>query len=377
MSNHTAMNIPNFSGRTRCVAAATAAIFILASCSDKKWHAEGTVAGGADKDLVLEAPNGYGGWYPVDTVTVGSDNGFSIKGEPAGHPEIYRLTLGGESVYFPIDSLEGIEITADASAFGSSYTLSGSESAEKMQMVNDAIAKVVKEQGEQAVAYDPELKRLLAETILRDPAGIVAYYTIFRRVGNTQLFNPAEKTDLRMIGAVANAFAHNRPDDPRTAFLTRLYISSRKSNGQFNPTDTIVAQQIRLPEIALLDKDGKRRSLADVTSQGNVVVLNFTAYAAEASPAFNLELAKIYDAHKAEGLEIYQVSVDDDEFLWKQAARNLPWITVYNSPKNGAETLLKYNVGRIPAIFVINRQGELVERVPDIASLDTTVRRYL
>lgn len=371
------MNIPTFPGRTRCVAAAAAAIFILASCSDKKWHAEGTVAGGADKELVLEAPNGYGGWYPVDTVTVGSDNGFSIKGDPAGHPEIYRLTLGGESVYFPIDSLENIAITADASAFGTAYTLSGSESAEKMQMVNDAIAKVVKEQGEQAVAYDPELKRMLAETILRDPAGIVAYYTIFRRVGNTQLFNPAEKTDLRMIGAVANAFAHNRPDDPRTAFLAQLYISSRKSNGQFNPTDTIVAQEIRLPEIALLDKDGKRRSLADVTSQGKVVVLNFTAYAAEASPAFNLELAKIYDAHKAEGLEIYQVSVDDDEFLWKQAARNLPWITVYNSPKNGAETLLKYNVGRIPAIFVINRQGELVERVPDIASLDTTVRRYL
>ncbi len=107
------------------------------------------------------------------------------------------------------------------------------------------------------------------------------------------------------------------------------------------------------------------------------MVLNFTAYGAEASPAFNLELAKVYDAHKAEGLEIYQVSVDDDEFLWKQAARNLPWITVYNSPKDGAETLLKYNVGQIPATYVINRNGELVERVPDVTKLETTVRRYL
>ena len=138
-----------------------------------------------------------------------------------------------------------------------------------------------------------------------------------------------------------------------------------------------VSQEIRLPEIALLDKDGKRRSLSEVTDQGKVVVLNFTAYGAEASPAFNLELAKVYDAHKAEGLEIYQVSVDDDEFLWKQAARNLPWITVYNTPKDGAETLLKYNVGQIPATYVINRNGELVERVPDVTKLETTVRRYL
>ncbi len=339
-------------------AAAAAAILILGSCSDKKWQAEGTVAGGADKSLVLEAPNGYGGWYPVDTVTISPDGAFKVKGEPAGHPEIYRLTLGKESVYFPVDSLESINITADASAFGTAYTLTGSESAEKMQQVNDAIAKVVKEHGEQAVAYDPELKRMLAETILRDPSGIVAYYTIFRRVGNTLIFNPDEKSDLRIIGAVANAFANSRP-------------------GLYNPADTIVAQEIRLPEIALLDKDGKRRSLSEVTDQGKVVVLNFTAYGAEASPAFNLELAKVYDAHKAEGLEIYQVSVDDDEFLWKQAARNLPWITVYNSPKDGAETLLKYNVGQIPATYVINRNGELVERVPDVTKLETTVRRYL
>lgn len=358
-------------------AAAAAAILILGSCSDKKWQAEGTVAGGADKSLVLEAPNGYGGWYPVDTVTISPDGAFKVKGEPAGHPEIYRLTLGKESVYFPVDSLESINITADASAFGTAYTLTGSESAEKMQQINDAIAKVVKEHGEQAVAYNPELKRMLAETILRDPSGIVAYYTIFRRVGNTLLFNPDEKSDLRMIGAVANAFANSRPDDPRTRFLAQLYISNRKNNGLYNPADTIVAQEIRLPEIALLDKDGKRRSLSEVTDQGKVVVLNFTAYGAEASPAFNLELAKVYDAHKAEGLEIYQVSVDDDEFLWKQAARNLPWITVYNTPKDGAETLLKYNVGQIPTTYVINRNGELVERVPDVTKLETTVRRYL
>ena len=363
--------------RSHSAVAAATAIVILTGCSDKKWQAEGTVAGGADKELVLEAPNGYGGWYPVDTVTIASNGHFSVKGEPAGHPEIFRLTLDGKSLYFPIDSIESINISANAAAFASDYTLAGSESAEKMQLINEAIAKVVKEHGEQAVAYDPDLKRTLAETILRDPSGIAAYYTIFRRVGDTQLFNPADKTDLRLIGAVANAFANNRPDDPRTGYLAQLYISSRKTNGLFNPTDTIVAQEIRLPEIALLDQDGKRQSLSEVTDNGKVVVLNFTAYAAEASPAFNLELAKVYNAHKNQGMEIYQVSLDDDEFLWKQAARNLPWITVYNSPKDGAETLMKYNVGAIPAIFIINRNGELVERVDDVTHLDSAVRRYL
>ena len=154
-------------------------------------------------------------------------------------------------------------------------------------------------------------------------------------------------------------------------------VNALRNSGSFIPSDTIVAQEIKLPEIALLDRDGNRRSLSEVTSQGKVVILNFTAYAAESSPAFNLELAKIYDAHKAKGLEIYQVSLDNDEFLWKQSARNLPWITVYNSPKDGAETLMKYNVGRIPSTFVINRNGELVERVDDITHLPSTIARYL
>ena len=365
---------------TTCRAIAAAAItatMMLTGCSDKNWQAEGTIAGGEGKSLVLEAPNGNGGWYPLDTVSTDKHGHFSVKGEPAGHPEVYRLSLDGKSVYFPIDSLETVTITAEAANFGTAYTLSGSEQAEKMQQINGMIAKTVSEHGEEAVAYDPELKRALYETILRDPAGIVAYYTIFRRVGNTLIFNPQEKTDLRMIGAVANAFASQRPSDPRTAFLASVYLTNRKNSGSFIPSDTIVAQEIKLPEIALLDRDGNRRSLSEVTSQGKVVILNFTAYAAENSPAFNLELAKIYDAHKAKGLEIYQVSLDNDEFLWKQSARNLPWITVYNSPKDGAETLMKYNVGRIPSTFIINRNGELVERVDDITHLPSAIARYL
>jgi len=357
------------------VAAAT--LLLLGSCTEKKWHAEGNIAGAENKDIILEAPNGYGGWYPIDTVTTDGKGNFKLAGDPVGHPEIFRLTLGNESVYFPIDSLESINISASAASFGTSATISGSDSAEKLTHVNDLIFQTVKEHGEQAVAFDPDLKRSLAETILRDPSGIVAYYTIFRRVGNTLLFNPEEKADLRLIGAVANAFASMRPADPRTKFLADLYIANRKNSGTFAPTDTIVATEILLPEIALLDANGIRRSLSEVSSHGNVVVLNFTAYAAEASPAFNLKLAKVYEELHPQGMEIYQVSIDDDEFLWKQSARNLPWITVYNAPKDGAATLIKYNVGAIPATFIINRSGELVERIADISDLAPAVRRYL
>lgn len=357
------------------IAAATLAL-AAASCSQARWKAEGTVAGAEGKSLVLEAPNSFGLWYPLDTVEIDSKGHFKVTALPAGHPEVYRLTLGKESLYFPVDSIETVTIAADAADFATSCTISGSESADHMQQVNDLIAKVVREQGEKAVAYDPALRRALAETILRDPAGIVAYYTIFRRVGDTPLFDLTQKSDLRLVGAVANAYNTRRPDDPRTPFLSRLYISGRKAAGAYMPADTIVATEITLPEIEMLDNHGKPRSLNTEAANSRVLILNFTAYAAENSPALNLELAKIYEANHSKGLGIYQVSVDDDEFAWRQAAENLPWVTVFNSPKEGARNLLRYNVTALPATFIIHN-GELAERVDDPTRIASAVARYL
>ena len=95
------------------------------------------------------------------------------------------------------------------------------------------------------------------------------------------------------------------------------------------------------------------------------------------SEMVNIALNKIYEAHKEAGLEIYQVSVDDSELLWKEAAENLPWITVYNSKADGANNLLNYNVTLLPMSYVIDRNGELVERIDDVNQLEKAIKKYL
>lgn len=364
----------------RLGAAALMSVAILSSCSDKKWTVEGTVADLPEgQTLLLEAPNGNGGWYPVDTLTVSSSGKFSTSGFPFGHPELLRLTLGKESVYIPVDSIETVTVNiADAAGFATSATLSGSTSAEKLQEVNDLIAKVCREKGAESAPFDPDLKRQLAEVILRDPSDIVAYYLVFHRVGGMLLFSPAEKSDLRIIGAVANAYTTSRPNDPRTPLLKDLYLSNRSQI--FRPTapaDTLYANEMKFPEISLYDENGKQQNLADVASKGNVVVLCFTAYAAQGSQALNVELNRLYTANRGKGFEIYQVGFDTDEFQWKESAKNLPWLTVYNTPAEGDRLIREYNIGALPAIFILNRNGDLVERVEAVNRLESTVNRYL
>ena len=211
--------------------------------------------------------------------------------------------------------------------------------------------------------------------LLADPAGIVTYYIISKKVDGKPLFNPAVKEDLRLIGAVANAFSEKRPSDPRTGYLKRLYLDNRPSSS--TSSNQLVASEVKAFEINLFDNAGKAHSLLELTESGKVVLLNFTAYTAEDSPAFNVALNKVYEKYHQQGLEIYQVSVDNDEYTWKQTAKNLPWITVLNNIADGGEVLNKYNVVSIPTIFLFNRNGELVSRVTDINTLDSEIARLL
>ncbi|WP_300805881.1 TlpA disulfide reductase family protein, partial [uncultured Duncaniella sp.] len=233
--------------------------------------------------------------------------------------------------------------------------------------------------GAASVSTNAELKRQLGQMIVADPAGIVTYYIINKSVAGKPIFNPSVKEDLRIIGAVANAFNERRPSDPRTGYLRRLFLGNRpKSNlDALNEGNLRVANEVRAFDIKLFDNTGKEHSLLDVTSEGNVVILNFTAYTADGSPALNVALNKVYEKYRSQGLEIFQVAFDDDEYAWKQAAKNLPWITVLNGPNDGDKALRDYNVGALPAIFIFDRNGDVVERVSDISTLDSSVARRL
>ena len=253
--------------------------------------------------------------------------------------------------------------------------MSGSTEADMMMHVENRIKAAIAAKGAEA-STDSVLKRELGGMLLGNPAGIVSYYIINRKIGNAPLFNPTNKNDLKIIGAVANAFSSHRPNDPRTGYLKSLFLSNKRAMQTTLVSDTLYVNETPLLDINLSDNTGKSHSLKEVAEHNKTVILNFTLYNVDASPAFNLELAKIYDKYRNSGLEIYQVSVDNDEFQWKQSAKNLPWITVYNSTVDGATNLLNYNVSNLPATFIINN-GEVVARIEDITTLDKELKKYI
>ncbi|MBD5346762.1 MAG: AhpC/TSA family protein [Bacteroides sp.] len=358
---------------------ATAATALLVSCGHgDSWTVDGTIEGADNQPLILEASTN-GRWYALDTVVLKGSGNFKFTQKAAGYPDIYRLRLADRTLYFPIDSIETVTVRTNAEAFDSDYTLAGTSAAESLMAIDRKLLDAANRLGSAAVS-DSLLKRDLANELLVDPSGIVSYYIINKHIGGQPLFNPNNRYDLRMIGAVANAFNERRPADPRTAYLRNLYTSSRDRLSPRHKTasgDTIVANSIGVLDISLYDERGKLHSLSELSEKGHPVILNFTMYSAEVSPAINLELNKAYEKYHSQGLEIFQVSIDEDEYFWQQSARNLPWITVYNSTADGSDNLIRYNVTTLPVSFILGRDGEIKERVDDITQLNSKIARYM
>lgn len=354
---------------------AAAAITALAACSNNnRWELSGTIDGAADKQLIVENQT-FVGWQGIDTVTVDKNGRFSVSGDPKGYPDIYRFRIDGHTVYFPIDSIEHVRVNGSLDNLEKNYTIDGSADAAMLVTADSLVYAAVDAMGPEAARTDSLLKLDLANLILTKPHSVVAFYIINKSIAGHPLFSADNARDVRILGAVANAYSTERPGDPRTARLADIFLRARAAT-RTAPADTIMAETIGLHDIVLYDTRGQKQSLADVANAGTLTILNFIMATGDGAPAYNRELNKIFTARHGAGLQIYQVAVDDNETAWRTASETLPWIAVRNAGAEASANIMKYNVQRVPTSFIINGNGEIVERVDNPADLAGAVARH-
>lgn len=349
-----------------------AATALLGSCSGNKFKVSGTIEGAGDStSLYLESANN-GTWVTVDSTTASGKGAFSFSEPAPDYPNIYRIRLGDKAVYFPIDSTDVLTLTSKAKDFDRDFTVSGSEAAQQVMKIDKDAVHMLGANPQQLQAW----KDQLARQILKDPSGIVAYYVICKYMNDRPLFDPLNDKDMKIIGAVANAFNSFKPGDPRTQYLVQMTLQAqqrrRLASGQ---GAKVQAEQISLIDIKLQDAAGKTQSLQQVANSHSLVLLSFTMYDQQFSPAYNRVLNDIYTKYKAQGMTIYQVGLDQNMGEWRTAAGNLPWITVYDPSGEYSKNVSAYNLTSLPTTFVI-KNGDIVERVEDMLQLPAKVAAH-
>lgn len=333
---------------------------LFSSCGKKEVKIEGEISG-ADKVLVtLEKPDFNGNWTLLDSTRTNSHGNFKFSRPPFDAPEILRISLEGHHIYIPVDSTETIKLKASKENFGIDYELEGSQNAALMAAFDRELVLLPKEISQDSLNRHKRL--IFTRYIQPDPSSILSYYVLTKEIDGKALFNPYEGDDYKYFAAVATGFKNLRPDDPRTKLLEQTGLQAlRERNSRLGKNRQIEAEEVTLLEISLPDENGETKNLSEVAAKGKPTLLVFSLMNTEDAPALNFALKQLLQ-EKGNSFNIYQVSFDEDRYAWRDAAKNLPWTTVYDSNGEYSSSALAYNIGILPSFFIYDRNGELSAR---------------
>ena len=380
-----------------CKAAAVVlAALSVASCNKNQFTVEGQIAGAKDSVLYFENV-GLEGINVLDSVKLNDNGDFSFSQDATTAPEFYRLRIADQIINVSIDSTETVQVKSQYPGMASNYTISGSDNCEKIRELAlkqiDLQAKAIALQSNTELgiakandsiqtlinAYKEEVKR---NYIYKEPYKAYAYFALFQAIGNYLIFNPrANKEDIKAFAAVATSWDTYYPHAERGQNLHNIAIEGMKNQRIVEAQNADIqieaskVQEAGVLDIALLDNKGNMRHLTDL--KGQVVLLDFHVFALKDSPARIIQLRELYNKYHAQGLEIYQVSLDSDEHFWKQQTAALPWISVRDEDGAGSQRLTLYNIQAVPDFFVIDRGNNLVKRAAQIADLEAEIKKLL
>ncbi|MBR5394852.1 MAG: DUF4369 domain-containing protein [Bacteroidaceae bacterium] len=371
-------------------------LILLYGCrQENKFCIEGNIKGADSCMLYLEHLTLGEGTVAIDSVRLKEDGTFCFKAEAKGNPEFYRLRIGGQGINLGIDSTETVRVTASLDSMSFGYSVEGSSTCDTIRLLCLKLASLERKArsistdrnytlqerddmiGELVEQYKTEVKR---DYIQNHYDAAYSYYACFQTLGNQLIFDPVlNKSDLTWLHAVANAWNEKYPGCQRTENLCNIIQECRRR--QAKPREIVLnidgekVRELGIIDMTFPDINGQERELSSL--RGNVVLLDFMAFSMDGSTERTLLLRELYNKYHERGLEIYQVSFDPSQHLWKQRCEALPWVSVYCEEGLESDMLRLYNVQYLPCYFLIDRNCDLQARQEDIPNLEEAIEKLL
>ena len=380
---------------TRLLTVLGLCMFFLSACNNSSDFTVKGVVAGADGQLMYLENVGLSNVVTLDSIKLAPGGKFKFTEKRPEYPDFYRLRLNNQLINFAVESTETISFVADAGTFATSYSVEGSENSKAIKAItlaqldaNQAISRLRKEYEDKMISDTTYRMKVLAAAdaykevarkyIYSAPMSTAAYFALFQQIDGLLFFDLYDRKDVKAYGAVATSYNHTYPESPRSKHLYNLTLQSMKVLRAQRPVDysNVETKEISFLDIELPDVRGEVVKLSTV-APGKVVLINFTAYQTEWSPALNMALGELYTKYHDQGLEIYQVSLDSDFHFWRNGASNLPWVTVHDPQSVYSQVAGLYNVKQLPALFILDRKGNLVKRVEDVKKLEADVKAVL
>lgn len=354
----------------------TAAV-LLCGCQSSTVKISGRFVGSNAKNVYLEQITPLAQTI-VDSTALDAEGGyrFQLK-EISRTPMLYNILYNGERIPLLIAGGDRLTVGSVGSVIRN-YTVEGSAESELLRQFYQAFiagaqqldniasqfsATDLPEEERQALvkAYTTEYYRIRREQlrfIIENKSSLAAVYALYQRLpGDSYLFNG--DSDVVYYRTVAEALEERYPESP---YLQTLQAEIASMDTRINLMSQIT--EMNYPDLEMTDIYGKKIRLSSLKDK--VVLLDFWSAEVGNSNVHNAELKEIYRkyADAAVPFEVYQVAIDTSKPLWITAVQEqqLPWISVSDLRGRASVALALYNVQKLPANFLIDKQGNIVAR---------------
>lgn len=372
------------------------ALAFAASCaSDTNSKVTFNVSDAPDSTEVIVSKLNINRVITVDTVYVkGGKFSFSTLCQP-GAPDFYYFYANGVKFgSLVMQAEDNLDVTATLK--GGISLVKGSEEGAKFANVDKRSDEALREIGKLSQALTAaqteedekktkELTRELSKLFIDLKQEATKYmYNNSRSITIIPVMYQRLSPELPLFGEVNDVFIFKAIYDslysayPNSPYVASLADDIRVRESYISLGNKVMeAQEMSHPDISLFDQNAKVRNLSEL--DGKVIILSFWSASEPTHKVFNAELKEIYKKYREKGLEVYQVCIDVDKTVWARQVKDqgLEWVSVCD-PGNVSRTLDLYNVQKVPALFIIDRNGDIVEKdLFDPAQLDRAVSRLV
>lgn len=371
-----------------------ATIMILAGCrndqaamnthqdkEDKAIHLSGTVQEGAGMHIIIEKM-GAREFIPLDTVQADESGNFTL--DVAANDISFYALRSLRSGYLTLLAAPGENIRFEGNYNAvHPYAISGSPGSELIQTLAsrhkttvDAMAEVSKQNRVMVNHPDyADIKPGLDKTfdslatdfyeyslkfIHQNASSLAILIALHNQYGyGLPVFTP--EFDLEVFQFVDSALHVHYPENESVQML-HAQLAEQIQRNDMASSELALGPGDLAPDFVMNDRYGNPLALSDL--RGKYVFLSFWAAWSRPSREENSYLKQAAGIFPEEKFVILQVSIDDNEALWKKVIEEeaLNWYHVSDLKRWDSKVNDLYALDKIPSNFLVSPQGSIVKK---------------